>query len=188
MFLSKNNSYLESVSIIEEEDIERIQEEKTKVELMNKKNGIADLSNWHLPIVGNYIITTYYGSGHRAIDYYSYSGYDSDILSANNGTVYTVNTGCVAGNMSCNGGRGNYVVINHNNGNYYTMYMHLNRVYVNVGDIVSSGDVIASMGNTGHVIPAPTSSNPYGGTHLHFEVFIGIPDRGGYNINPLSLY
>jgi murein DD-endopeptidase MepM/ murein hydrolase activator NlpD len=155
---------------------------------MNAKNGVADLSNWTLPIVGNYTITTYYGSSHTGIDYYSYSGYDSDIKAANNGTVYAVNTGCVAGNTSCNGGRGNYMIINHNNGNYYTLYMHLHNVYVNVGDVVSAGDVIASMGNTGYVIPTPTTYNPYGGTHLHFEVYIGIPDRGGYTISPLSLY
>lgn len=186
--INNNQAYLESVSLFEEEDTARIEKEKAELELMNAKKGIADLSNWNLPIVGNYTITTYYKTGHRAIDYYSYEGYDSDILAANNGTVYTVKLGCVAGNMTCNGGRGNYIVINHNNGNYYTMYMHLNKSYVNVGDTVLAGERIASMGNTGHVIPAPTSSNPYGGTHLHFEVFIGIPDRGGYKINPLSLY
>ena len=66
--------------------------------------------------------------------------------------------------------------------------MHIHNVYVSVGDNVRAGDVIASMGNTGHVIPAPSSYNPYGGVHLHFEVYQGIPDRGGYTINPLTLY
>ena len=66
--------------------------------------------------------------------------------------------------------------------------MHLAEIYVRVGDIVSAGDVIASMGNTGYVIPRPTSSNPYGGTHLHFCVFIGEPYKGGYAINPFNLY
>ncbi len=183
-----NVSYLESVSIVEEEDTERIEEEKAELVFMNAQKGIADLSHWTLPIVGNYTITTYYGSSHHGIDYYSYLGYDSDILAANNGVVYAVSTGCVAGNASCNGGRGNYIIINHNNGNYYTMYMHLHSVFVQVGDIVSEGEVIASMGNTGYVIPTPTSANPYGGVHLHFEVYIGFPDHGGYTINPLSLY
>jgi len=186
--LRKNYTYLENLDIVEVEDIDRIEEEKAKIELLNVQKGIADLNNWKLPIVGNYTITTYYENYHRAIDYYSYEGYDSDILSVNNGTVYTVVGNCVPGDLSCNGGRGNYIVINHNNGDYYSMYMHLNKMFVNVGDTVSGGDVIGTMGNTGHVIPTPTSSNPYGGTHLHFEMFIGVPDRGGYKINPLTLY
>lgn len=66
--------------------------------------------------------------------------------------------------------------------------MHLKDVYVNIGDIVSAGDVIASIGNTGYVIPSPSSYNPYAGAHLHFEVYIGVPDKGGYTINPLNLY
>lgn len=188
LFLNNSQNYLENLSLIEEEDTERIEKEKVELALLNAKKGIADLNNWSLPIVGDYAITTYYENYHRAIDYYSYEGYDSSILAANNGNVYTTVGGCVAGNISCNGGRGNYIVINHNNGNYYTMYMHLNKINVSVGDVVSAGEVIGTMGNTGHVIPAPTASNPYGGTHLHFEVFIGIPDKGGYKINPLSLY
>lgn len=183
-----NHSYIEEVALEEVEDTERIEEEKAQVALMNAKKGIADLNNWVIPVTGNYTITTYYNSSHHGIDYYSYNGYDSDILAANNGTVYSVNMGCSAGYSACNGGRGNYIVINHNNGNYYTMYMHIHNSYVNVGDVVSSKDVIASMGNTGYVIPLPNSYNPYGGTHLHFEVYIGIPDKGGYTINPLSLY
>lgn len=188
--LSLNNKqeYLETVAIVEEEDIIRIEEEQKALQLLNAKNGVADLNNWILPIVGNYTITTYYENYHKGIDYYSYYGYNSDILAANNGVVYTTVNGCIPGDLSCNGGRGNYIVINHNNSNYYTMYMHLNKINVNIGEIVSSGDVIGTMGNSGYVIPTPTSSNPYGGTHLHFEVFIGIPDKGGYRINPLNLY
>jgi murein DD-endopeptidase MepM/ murein hydrolase activator NlpD len=188
LVVKSDKGYLENIALVEEEDVERVEKEKAEIRLLNAKNGVADLNNWVLPIVGNYTITTYYGASHRGIDYYSYNGYDSDIRSANNGVVYSVNTGCYAGNSSCNGGRGNYIVINHNNGDYYTMYMHLHNVYVNVDDVVSATDVIGSMGNTGYVIPLPSSYNPYGGVHLHFEVYRGIPDRGGYTINPLSLY
>jgi hypothetical protein len=35
---------------------------------------------------------------------------------------------------------------------------------------VSKGDVLASAGNTGFVIPTPTSSNPYAGTHSHVSL------------------
>ena len=155
---------------------------------MNNTPNVADLNNWILPITGNYTITTYYSGYHRGIDYYSYNGYNSPVLAANNGTVITATGGCTPGYTSCNGGRGNYIVINHNNSNYYTMYMHLNQINVNIGDNVSTGSTIATIGNTGHVIPTPNPSNPHGGTHLHFEVYIGVPDRGGYTINPLNLY
>lgn len=151
-------------------------------------NNVANLGDWFFPVSGNYAITTYYSSSHKAIDIYSYSGYGSPILAANNGTVITAVSGCYRGDSSCNGRRGNYVVINHNKDNYYTVYMHLAEIYVHVGDTVKAGDVIASMGNTGYVIPSPTSSNPYGGTHLHFCVFIGEPYNGGYAINPFNLY
>ena len=157
-------------------------------------NNVSLLSNnpvsnkWVIPVEGNYVITTYYNYSHRAVDLYSYKGYDSKIMAANSGEVIGVFNNCIAGNSSCNGRRGNYVVIRHNVSNYYTVYMHLHNIYVNVGDKVDSGSVIASMGNTGNVIPMPSSSNPYGGTHLHFCLFVGEPYNGGYAINPMSLY
>ena len=157
-------------------------------------NNVSLLSNnpvsnkWVIPVDGNYVITTYYNYSHRAVDLYSYKGYDSKVMAANSGEVIGVFGNCIAGNSSCNGRRGNYVVIRHNVNNYYTVYMHLHNIYVRVGDKVDSGSVIGTMGNTGNVIPMPSSSNPYGGTHLHFCLFVGEPYKGGYAINPMSLY
>ena len=145
-------------------------------------------SSWHWPTTSNYTITTYYSSYHKALDIYSYDGYNSSIYAVNNGEIIEIKDGCLPGDVSCNGKGGNYIVIKHTTSNYYTVYMHLNKINVKVGDIVSSGDVIASMGNTGNVIPIPTSTNPYGGTHLHFCLYIGRPFQGGYPINPLSIY
>lgn len=146
---------------------------------------------WVWPTNSNYIITSYFGSRwggmHEAIDI-SGTGYGSNIYAANNGTVVTVKGGCVSGNLSCNSRGGNYIVIRHNENNYYTVYMHLKDIYVSVGQTVTSGQVIGSMGNTGNVSPAPTSSNPYAGTHLHFALYIGEPYRGGYAVNPMRLY
>lgn len=79
-------------------------------------------------------------------------------------------------------------MINHNQSNYYTVYMHLKDFKVNVGDTVSRGQVIATMGNTGNVIPVPSASAPYLGTHLHFCLYIGEPYNGGYAVNPMRLY
>ena len=183
-----NNSYFSNVKIVESDNKEdSIIEEKEEIEVVPISNSYVGSGNFVLPISGNYIITTYYGYGHNGVDYYSYEGLGSNILSADNGVVEVANGGCLPGNTTCNGGRGNYMVVNHNNG-YYTLYMHLNGFNAKVGDIVNAGDVIAYMGNTGYVIPVPNEYNPYGGIHLHFEVYIGMPDNGGYTINPMSLY
>ena len=151
---------------------------------------IADLSYWAWPTVKPYVITTYYGyrwgSMHAAIDISC--GYASDIYAANNGVVVEANGGCTPGYLGCNGRRGNYIVVNHNAGGYYTTYMHLSHILVSVGQTVERGQRIAKMGNTGEVYPVPSSYSPYAGTHLHFAVNIGYPGRGGYPINPLGLY
>lgn len=158
----------------------------------NSSSNVVQMANtpvsngWAWPTDGGYTITTYFSAGHKALDIFK--GYGTNIYAANNGVVTTVKAGCIAGNLACNGRGGNYVVIKHNSSNYYTVYMHLKDIHVKVGDNVSKGQVIASMGNTGNVIPVPTSSSPYLGTHLHFCLYIGEPYRGGYAVNPIRLY
>ena len=152
---------------------------------------VADLSYWAWPTNKPYTITTYYqyrwGSFHAAIDIYV--GWGSPIYAANNGTVYEIGTGCVRGDTKCNGSRGNYIIIQHNIKNYYTQYMHLNSILVKPGQTVSRGQKIATMGNTGYVVPTPAyGSSSMAGTHLDFGVWIGIPYKGGYHINPFNLY
>lgn len=62
-------------------------------------------------------------------------------------------------------GYGNMVVVRHNNG-LETLYGHLSKNLVNVGDVVKAGQVLGLGGNTGHSF----------GSHLHFEMrFMGTP-------------
>ena len=179
------NKVIYNEEIIAKQTAERnYQQKQANIQAANKTTTV---SGWTWPTDNNYTITTYYGNSHRAIDIYSYTGYGSNIYAANSGTVSMVKGGCVAGNLSCNGSGGNYVVINHNNG-YYTVYMHLKSINVNVGQIVSSGQIIGKMGNTGNVIPVPTSSSPYLGTHLHFALYKGQPFNGGVAMNPMNFY
>lgn len=152
---------------------------------------VADLSYWAWPTDRPYSITSGYawrwGAFHNALDI-SGPGYGSAIYAANNGVVTKVGLGCNPGNLSCNQTQGNYLIINHNIRGYHTIYMHMKDIYVKEGQTVARGQKIGTMGNTGNVYPVPNSYNPYGGTHLHFGVYIGTPYAGGYTINPYNLY
>jgi len=150
---------------------------------------VADLSYWAWPTERPYAITSGYawrwGEFHNAIDIAG-TGYGSSIYAANNGVVERVGTGCTPGYLQCNNTQGNYVLINHNIGGYYTVYMHLRDIFVKEGQTVARGQRIGTMGNTGNVYPVPNSYNPYAGTHLHFGVYVGSPY--GRTINPFNLY
>lgn len=109
------------------------------------------------PAPASYIITSDYGirtrdNGttrmHYGIDIGA--GYGTNVLAADSGTVLTT---------YYHWSYGNFVIIDHGNG-YQTLYAHMSRVYVSVGQSVSQGEVIGLVGNTG-------DSN---GAHCHFEV------------------
>jgi murein DD-endopeptidase MepM/ murein hydrolase activator NlpD len=68
------------------------------------------------------------------------------------------------GDAAWNGGYGSYVVISHANG-MQTLYAHMSRDIVSVGESVAKGEVIGYVGETGEAT----------GYHLHYEV------RGGKN-------
>ena len=65
-----------------------------------------------------------------------------------------------------NGGYGKYVVISHPNGTQ-TLYAHDGEVYVNSGEQVSQGQLIATVGNTGNTTAKYSGKT---GCHVHFEV------------------
>lgn len=67
-------------------------------------------------------------------------------------------------------GYGNMVEIDHGNG-FKTRYAHCKELNVQLGDIVSKGDVIAFMGNTGRST----------GSHVHFEVY-----KNGRGVDPAA--
>ncbi len=68
------------------------------------------------------------------------------------------------------GGYGNCVRIAHAN-NYETLYGHLSRITVKVGQDVTVGQKIGEVGSTGHST----------GTHLHYEIRLN-----GKPINPIK--
>jgi len=95
-------------------------------------------------------ITQNFSWYHTALDIAN--SVSTQILAADAGTII------VAG-WPDNVGYGNRVTINHGNG-YSTLYGHLSKVLVNVGQTVKRGDLIGLMGSTGR------STGP----HCHFEI------------------
>ena len=95
--------------------------------------------------------------------------YGTPILAAAGGTVI-IASAPVAGQNTGGSGYGNYIVIDHGNGDS-TLYGHCRNLYVSVGDTVSAGEKIAEVGSTG------TSTGP----HCHFEVRIN-----GQRVDPLD--
>ena len=65
---------------------------------------------------------------------------------------------------------GNYLIIDHGN-EEFSLYAHCENIAVSEGDMVSGGDIIATVGSTGF------STGP----HLHFEIF-----AGGESVDPFN--
>lgn len=115
------------------------------------------------------VITSYFGyrdsptagatSDHGAVDFGA--GMGAPIYASESGTVTTA---------TYSSARGYYVVINHGNG-LSTLYQHCSQLYVSVGQSVSRGMNIASVGSTG------VSTGP----HLHYEVW-----ENGTPVDPLG--
>ncbi len=93
-----------------------------------------------------------------------------DIMGPSGTKIFASKSGQVIYSNNKIRGYGNMIVIRHNQG-FHTVYSHNKVNKVRKGDIVSQGDVIALLGNTGH------SSGP----HLHFEV-----RKGKYSKDPLK--
>jgi hypothetical protein len=86
--------------------------------------------------------------------------------------VYATASGVVQKVLHNDPGYGNAIIIQHKFG-YYSLYGHLQSVYIRPGMNVYKGLQIGGMGRTGRVT----------GTHLHYEIWLGSQNR----INPLPL-
>jgi murein DD-endopeptidase MepM/ murein hydrolase activator NlpD len=101
------------------------------------------------PVISPSVSSTFgmrWGKLHKGIDITG----NRNIVAADNGRV--ISTGY-------RNDYGNYITIDHLNG-YETMYAHLSKISVNVGQIVEKGERIGIMGATGDAF----------GVHLHFEI------------------
>ncbi|MEX2013720.1 MAG: M23 family metallopeptidase [Parcubacteria group bacterium] len=123
-------------------------------------SAIAQSSN-QLNVASGYYLRPING-GMKSQGIHGYNGVDlapscrcsgDPIFAAASGTVIIART------SGYNGGYGLYVAIKHANGTQ-TVYGHMSKVNVSVGQNVTQGQVIGAVGNTGR------STGP----HLHFEV------------------
>jgi murein DD-endopeptidase MepM/ murein hydrolase activator NlpD len=97
-----------------------------------------------------------YGYYHKGLDIANSTGTPISSTAAG-GVIYA----------GWHGGYGRKIVVYHGFG-YSTVYAHLSKMYVAVGDEVEKGEVIGTMGNTGRST----------GSHLHYEVLVdGIPNN-----------
>lgn len=136
-------------------------------------------SGFAWPAPGFSYITSYFGprwnTNHNGIDVGDGGIMGGACVASQSGTVIAVVNSCThnfAKNYSCGcgGGFGNYVLISHD-GTYSTIYAHMTSAYVSVGEYVSQGQTIGSIGSTGHST----------GAHLHFEIRVN-----GVAQNPLN--
>lgn len=97
---------------------------------------------------------------HKGIDFAAPKG--TDVVASYSGVIK------VADNTTLHRHYGNVILIEHQ-GNIQSLYAHLDTLDVNVGDFVTAGQKIGTVGTTGRVT----------GPHLHFEML-----SQQYRINP----
>ena len=194
---AKQQSYIDKLSDEEKELQNQIEEyKKQRQQIEDEISRIAQNNvtstgyvytggrlTWPCP---NYSrISSYYGyrgyaatggvgsSNHKGIDLAASRG--ASIVAADSGIVIKVSNTCTHNypktyntRCSCGGGFGNYIMISHGGG-LVTLYGHCTDIYVSVGQTVSAGQQIGTVGCTGYST----------GNHLHFSVLL----NGAY-VNP----
>jgi murein DD-endopeptidase MepM/ murein hydrolase activator NlpD len=109
-------------------------------------------------------ISSYYGPRHPL-------GIDIDFFNDPSQPIVAAATGIVTfagGDACCSYGL--YVIVDHGNG-FTTLYAHMSRIAVRVGQPVAQGTLLGYGGSTGYAT----------GNHLHFEIH-----KDGAVLNPLT--
>lgn len=120
--------------------------------------GTKETTDFIRPLKSGYV-SQGYSSSHQAVD-----------IAASTGTPVLASAGGKVVKASWYSTYGNCVIIDHGNGQQ-TLYAHLSKINVGVGQTVSQGQQIGAVGSTGN------STGP----HLHFEIRVG-----GSKVNPFK--
>jgi len=141
-----------------------------KMTIIDRINALQIIPNG-APIK-NYEITSKYGFRIHPVSKKRKLHKGVDFRAKINTPIYATADGVVKFVQNRNiGSFGRIVVISHNYG-FETLFAHLNKVNVKVGDVIYKGKLIAKSGNSGR------SSGP----HLHYEIKYGVK-----NLNPIHL-
>jgi murein DD-endopeptidase MepM/ murein hydrolase activator NlpD len=140
---------------------------KRKEELLASIPAIQPVANKDLRRIGSYF-------GYRTDPFYKVTKFHEGIdFTAPVGTdIYATGDGKVVNIEFSRRGYGNLVEIDHGFG-YRTVYAHLSKMNVKMGQKVSRGEVIGFVGNTGK------STAP----HLHYEV-----RKNGKAVDPINFF
>ncbi|MCX7026042.1 MAG: M23 family metallopeptidase [Spirochaetes bacterium] len=138
--------------------------EKASTILAGQKEIMSEIPNiW--PIQGGIgHVSMYFGQNENPFSsgqWYLHSGIDISTFHTGDPIVATADGKVIA--ASYDGTLGNAVTIQHSHG-FLTRYGHLRAFKVSIGQIVTQGQVIATLGNTGQTT----------GPHLHYEVHLGM--------------
>ncbi|MBM6938624.1 peptidoglycan DD-metalloendopeptidase family protein [Pseudoflavonifractor phocaeensis] len=154
------NRQLEAESKAAAEIQAEIVAKQKELEEQRKQNNVVlnTGSGYYWPLPGNYKLTSAFGYRIHPITGQPHSHTGIDIPAPGGTPIYAAKGGQVV-TSAYHSSYGNYVVIDHGNGNS-TLYAHMSSRAVSAGQIVSQGDVIGYVGSTG-------SST---GNHLHLEV------------------
>ncbi|MFZ5856770.1 MAG: M23 family metallopeptidase [Chloroflexota bacterium] len=106
--------------------------------------------------------------------------------------IYAAADGVVADvNLTGAHGYGRHVIIQHDSGAFDTLYAHLHKVDVTIGDAVTGGQKIGEMG--GQPGDSDLIDGASSGSHLHFEVILlnqpgidFVKTWAGYTVDPLA--
>ncbi len=123
-------------------------------------------SSFGWPCPGHFYISSTYGyrwgTLHKGIDIAQNQG--AAVVASKSGSVIRAVSSCThnygKSSNCCGNGYGNHVIIQHDDGTYSTLYGHMERITVSVGDYVTKGTTIGYVGSTGWST----------GFHLHFEI------------------
>ncbi|MBQ3230810.1 MAG: peptidoglycan DD-metalloendopeptidase family protein [Clostridia bacterium] len=128
----------------------------------SSSHSVSSVAKFVKPYDG--IITSYtgprWGRIHKGIDIAGPGCHGDPVVAASSGVVVLAEWYSTYGNC---------VIIDHGNG-IQTLYAHFSSITVSEGDVVSAGDVVGKIGDTGNTT----------GSHLHFEVRVD-----GECVNPL---
>jgi murein DD-endopeptidase MepM/ murein hydrolase activator NlpD len=112
--------------------------------------------------------------GYRTDPFYKVTKFHEgiDFTAAVGTPIYATGDGVISEAEYNSGGYGNKIIINHGY-SYETVYAHLSKIKVKVGQRVKRGEIIGLMGNTGK------STAP----HCHYEVH-----KAGVPMNPIYFF